>query len=275
MQHADLERNAEQQIEPDRGADHLGEIGGADRDLGQQPQRHRTRARKRVAAGLREVAPGGDAEPRAQRLQQDRHHVGQQRDGQQRVAELASRRRARSPNCRGPCSRPRPDSRARERRAACATTDRSGASGSSRTLRPATACRRRGASLGRARPPARPRRERRNRRSWPGSASPRLSHIDVPEILTRQSSPSPRRKPGSRSLPLSLVSAPPRRKPGSRSNRLGVLCPGFPLAPEWRNTKRAARKAGAISASTSEPAGPGTDFPLWKRPSVGASQPDI
>ena len=37
--HADLERNAEQQIEADRGADHLGEVGGADGDLGEQPQR--------------------------------------------------------------------------------------------------------------------------------------------------------------------------------------------------------------------------------------------
>ena len=37
-EHAELERNAEQQIEPDRGADHLGEVGGADGDLGQHPQ---------------------------------------------------------------------------------------------------------------------------------------------------------------------------------------------------------------------------------------------
>ncbi len=51
---------------------------------------HDTAARKRVAAGLRQVAPGADAEPRAERLQQDRHEVGQQRDGQQRVAELGA-----------------------------------------------------------------------------------------------------------------------------------------------------------------------------------------
>ena len=40
------------------------------------------------AAGLREIAVGGDAEPRGQRLQQDRHQVRQQDDRQQRVAEL-------------------------------------------------------------------------------------------------------------------------------------------------------------------------------------------
>ena len=33
-----------------------------------------------VAAGLGQVAPGGDAEPRRQRLQQDRHQVRQQDD---------------------------------------------------------------------------------------------------------------------------------------------------------------------------------------------------
>ena len=57
-QHAELERNAEQEVEPDRGADHLGQIGGADRDLRQHPERPRHRARKRVAAGLRQVAAG-------------------------------------------------------------------------------------------------------------------------------------------------------------------------------------------------------------------------
>jgi hypothetical protein len=36
-QDADLERNAEQEIEPDRRADHFGEIGGADGKLSEQP----------------------------------------------------------------------------------------------------------------------------------------------------------------------------------------------------------------------------------------------
>ena len=87
-QHADLERNAEQEIEPDRRADHLGQIGGADGELGERPERNGDIAREGVAAGLRQVAARGDAEPDAERLQHDRHQVRQQRDGQQRVAEL-------------------------------------------------------------------------------------------------------------------------------------------------------------------------------------------
>ena len=54
--HADLERNAEQEIEPDRRADHLGEIGGADGKLGERPERIGDPAREGVAAGLRQVA---------------------------------------------------------------------------------------------------------------------------------------------------------------------------------------------------------------------------
>jgi hypothetical protein len=88
--HADLERNVKQQIEADRGADHFGKVGRGDGDFRRQPQRQRHKARKGIAAGLGEIAPGADAEPRAQRLQHDRHHVGQQRDRQQRVAEFGA-----------------------------------------------------------------------------------------------------------------------------------------------------------------------------------------
>ena len=86
--HADLERNSEQQIEPDRGADHFGQVGGADRKLGERPERPGDEARERIAAGLRQIAPRGDAEPGAQRLQDDRHDVGDERYEQQRVAEF-------------------------------------------------------------------------------------------------------------------------------------------------------------------------------------------
>ena len=55
-----------------------------------QPQRPCHPARKGIAAGLREIAPGADAEPYAQRLQDDRHQIGQQRDGEQRVAEFGA-----------------------------------------------------------------------------------------------------------------------------------------------------------------------------------------
>ena len=41
-----------------------------------------------IAAGLGEIASGGDAELDAQMLEQDRHEIGDHDDGQQRVAKL-------------------------------------------------------------------------------------------------------------------------------------------------------------------------------------------
>jgi hypothetical protein len=55
--HAELERNAEQQIEPDRGPDHLGQIGRADRDLAHHPERPRGPAGKRVAQACARSRP--------------------------------------------------------------------------------------------------------------------------------------------------------------------------------------------------------------------------
>ena len=86
--HADFQRNVEEKIETDGGADHFGEVGRADGDLSQQPKRPRHRAGKCVAAGLREIAPGGNPKSRTQRLQEDRHDVREERDDQERVAEL-------------------------------------------------------------------------------------------------------------------------------------------------------------------------------------------
>src|SRR6185437_7076418 len=43
-----------------------------------------------VAAGLREIATGDDAELGGEPLEQDRHHVRQQHDAEQRVAEARS-----------------------------------------------------------------------------------------------------------------------------------------------------------------------------------------
>ena len=36
---ADFQRNPEEKIEPDRRADHLGEVGGTDGKLGERPER--------------------------------------------------------------------------------------------------------------------------------------------------------------------------------------------------------------------------------------------
>ena len=87
--HAPHQRQPKQQVERHRRADHLGQIAGDDRDLAQQPQRHRDGPRIIVAARLREVAPRHDAEPSAQDLQEDRHQVRREDDPQQTVAELA------------------------------------------------------------------------------------------------------------------------------------------------------------------------------------------
>ncbi len=87
-QRAADQRDAEQELQRDRGADDLGEIAGDDRRLAGQPQQEVHRRRIGGAAGLREVAVGDDAEPCRQRLQQDRHQIREQDDGEQRVAEL-------------------------------------------------------------------------------------------------------------------------------------------------------------------------------------------
>ena len=76
------------------------------------------------AAGLRQIAIGGDAEPRRERLQQDRHQVRQQDDRQQRVTELRAAREIGRPVARDPCSRPTPGSRGRGRPAAGGTNGR-------------------------------------------------------------------------------------------------------------------------------------------------------
>ena len=81
------QRQPEQQLEPDRGADHLGQVAGDNGDLAQQPQRQRDRAGVGVAARGGEVAAGGAAQPRGQRLEHDRHDVGGEHDEQEVVAE--------------------------------------------------------------------------------------------------------------------------------------------------------------------------------------------
>ncbi len=87
---ADFERNAEDQIEADRRADHFRDVGGDDGDFSQRPEREGDRSRKGIAASLREIAAGSDGETRAERLQHDRHDVGHQRHGQQCVTKLRS-----------------------------------------------------------------------------------------------------------------------------------------------------------------------------------------
>ncbi len=96
-QHAEFERNAEDQVEADRRADHLGDVGRDDGDFRKSPERHGNEFRIGVPAGLRQIAAGGDGKAGAERLQHDRHEVRKQRDGQQRVAEFRAAGERRRP----------------------------------------------------------------------------------------------------------------------------------------------------------------------------------
>ena len=84
------ERQAEEQVEGDGGADDLGEVAGGDGDLAEEPQDDGDRPGVVVAAGLGEVAAAGDAEARGERLQQDRHQVRDHDHAEQRVAEAGA-----------------------------------------------------------------------------------------------------------------------------------------------------------------------------------------
>ena len=84
--HAPDQRQAEQQVRGDRRAEHFGEVAGRDGDLADQPERNGRRTRVAVPAGLREVPAARDPEARSERLQDDRHHVGQNDDAEERVS---------------------------------------------------------------------------------------------------------------------------------------------------------------------------------------------
>ena len=67
-------------LQRDGRTDHFGQIARGDGDFAKDPKHHDRRLRIMIAAGLREVASGGDAELDAEMLQQDRHQVGDQDD---------------------------------------------------------------------------------------------------------------------------------------------------------------------------------------------------
>ena len=81
---------SEQQVERDRRSDHLGEVARGDGDLAEHPEPDGDRPRIVVAARLREIASGDDAELGREPLQQHRHEVREQDDAEQRVPELRS-----------------------------------------------------------------------------------------------------------------------------------------------------------------------------------------
>ena len=114
------QRNPEQQVQRDGRADHLGQVAGGDGDLAEHPEHEAHGARVVVAAGLRQVAPGRDAQLEGERLQQDRHQVGDQDDAQQRVAEPRAAGEVGGPVARVHVADRHHVARARRRRAPCA-----------------------------------------------------------------------------------------------------------------------------------------------------------
>ena len=82
------ERDAEQQVEPDRSARELRDVGGHGDHLRLDPEQEARSSREPLPAELRQVAPGRDAELRAHRLDEHRHQVRHEHDPEQEVAEL-------------------------------------------------------------------------------------------------------------------------------------------------------------------------------------------
>src|SRR5881397_3028987 len=74
------------------GAAKLGQVGRHRDHLGLEPQRDRGPAREPVAADLGQVATGGDAELRRERLDEHGHQVRGDDHPEQRVAELRAPR---------------------------------------------------------------------------------------------------------------------------------------------------------------------------------------
>ena len=82
------ERHAGQQIDADRSADELGDVGRHRDQLGLDPEPEGDPAGEPLAADLGQVHPGRDPELGAHRLDQHRHQVGDEHDPQQEIAEL-------------------------------------------------------------------------------------------------------------------------------------------------------------------------------------------
>jgi hypothetical protein len=95
--HAPDQRDAEEQIQRDGRADDFREVARADGRFAEQPEHDGDGLGVMVPAGLGEVAPGDDAELGAERLQENRHEVRDQDDGEERVAELRTAREVGGP----------------------------------------------------------------------------------------------------------------------------------------------------------------------------------
>ncbi len=84
-------RDAQQQVEGQRRAEHLGKVGGDDRQFRQQPLATRHARAIALPGELREVAAGGDPQARTEALQEHPGKARQHHHEQQRVAEARAR----------------------------------------------------------------------------------------------------------------------------------------------------------------------------------------
>ena len=73
-------RQAEEQFQSDGGAKDFGKIARGDGNFADDPKDEPGAGRIVLAASLRKVAPGGDAELRGKRLQKHRHDVADKND---------------------------------------------------------------------------------------------------------------------------------------------------------------------------------------------------
>ena len=74
-EHADYQRDMEEEIQRNSGADHFGEIARDDGQFAQHPQAQRNRSRIMIATGLGKVPAGDDPQLESEMLEQDRHQV--------------------------------------------------------------------------------------------------------------------------------------------------------------------------------------------------------
>ena len=84
------QRDPEQQVEPERGADDLGDVAGRRHDLGLDPEPDRGSPGEGVPAGLGEVLAGRDPELGRLGLDHHRDQVRSEHDPEQQVAELGA-----------------------------------------------------------------------------------------------------------------------------------------------------------------------------------------
>ena len=83
------QRHMEEQIEADRRAQELGEVGRHRANLGDDPEADARPRRGRYSRQqLRQIPPGGDAQLGRERLQQHGHQVAGEDDPEQQVAKL-------------------------------------------------------------------------------------------------------------------------------------------------------------------------------------------